>query len=443
MLYKTSLWKQSGHWENYKNDMFAVGPTSQEPDKVNESLTMNNPSQKQIAGSLAEQDTEDYALKPMNCPGHCILYASRRRSHRELPIRYTEFSSLHRNENSGSLTGLTRVRRFHQDDGHIFCRLDQIGSEVSAQLKFISEVYQKFGLAPHKFHLSLQPEQSQDGYIGTTGEWETAKSHLTKALQEAKIDFQINPGEAAFYGPKVDVVIRDGSGKDHQTATIQLDFQLPKKFELIYGEARSTKPATDTHPHLEVSRLDDAETYRPVMIHRAIFGSVERFMAMLLEHYQEGSKPRWPFWLNPNQVIILTVTSDPEVVEYAENVAKTLRNASSAKRQPTYRVDLDSSAETINKKIVRVKKMEGIRYNVICIIGKKNVRSGTIDLDLSAQPNLQDSWKCIEDVHQESLTTGQKNQEESGTTLNTTLETARMVPKDFLTVMKLWDERYL
>ena len=206
IIYKKSLWEKSGHWQNYAEDMFSV----EGRDKKGE-------------------EEEEMGLKPMNCPGHCLLYSTDIKSYRDLPVRLADFSALHRNEISGSLTGLTRVRRFHQDDAHIFCRPDQILSEIEQTLKFVSMVYETFGLGPYKLLLSTRPK---DSFIGSIEEWDRAEAQLTTALNNIGGEWAVNEGDGAFYGPKIDIVLKDSNGKEHQTATIQLDFQLPQRFDL-------------------------------------------------------------------------------------------------------------------------------------------------------------------------------------------------------------------
>ncbi|KAJ2984659.1 hypothetical protein NUW58_g5946 [Xylaria curta] len=275
-IYKKALWKKSGHLENYSDDMFTVTSTS--------------PSRSDAA---KDSEEDEYGLKPMNCPGHCLIFASHLRSYRDLPIRYADFSPLHRNEISGALSGLTRVRRFHQDDGHIFCRPSQIEEEIRKTLDFVRVVYSTFKLGPYRLTLSTRPA---DHYIGAPEEWETAEGALKRALDVSGQDWTINEGDGAFYGPKIDIVLRDSDGKEHQTATIQLDFQLPKRFDLGYvapAPEYERRGETTTDP----DALNETGLVTPVLIHRAVLGSVERLMALLIEHYNGA----WPFWLNPRQ----------------------------------------------------------------------------------------------------------------------------------------------
>ena len=226
------LWKTSGHYEHYKENMF-----------------------------MFETENQEFGLKPMNCPGHCVMFAHRTRSHRELPIRFADFGVLHRNEASGALSGLTRVRRFQQDDAHIFCRVDQIEVEVAGVLDFMKRVYDVFGFS-FKLFLSTRPKKA----IGEKAVWDKAEAMMELALNRFGADWSLNPGDGAFYGPKIDIQVFDAMGRAHQCATIQLDFQLPKRFELKYNS--------------EENGVD----VQPVIIHRAILGSVERLMGVLTEH---------------------------------------------------------------------------------------------------------------------------------------------------------------
>jgi threonyl-tRNA synthetase len=388
-IYKKSLWERSGHWDNYKDDMYSVTGRGATGQKENAEI----------------QEDEEYGLKPMNCPGHCLIFASKQRSYREMPIRYADFSPLHRNENSGSLSGLTRVRRFHQDDGHIFCRPSQIGEEISKTLEFVRMVYQTLGLGPYRLTLSTRPN---DSFIGTIEEWDAAEAALKKSLDESGQVWTINEGDGAFYGPKIDIILKDSDGKEHQTATIQLDFQLPKRFELEYqapAPELEKKGETTTDPEL----LAVSGPVTPVLIHRAVLGSVERLMALLIEHYNG----KYPYWLNPRQAIILTVNNEESVVEYAKDTFVYLKNDSplpgiytmkkdGAERSTpkiatldglpwaapihaqTVALELDDRAISLKKKISEAKRK---RYSVIMVIGKKNIENGDISVDFSGIPD--------------------------------------------------------
>ena len=385
-IYKKSLWEKSGHWENYKDDMYSVvgrGATGQKEGKE-------------------LQEDEEYGLKPMNCPGHCLIFASKPRSYREMPVRYADFSPLHRNEASGSLSGLTRVRRFHQDDGHIFCRPSQIREEISKTLEFVRMVYQTLGLGPYRLALSTRPK---DSFMGTTEEWDSAEAALKKSLQESGQVWTINEGDGAFYGPKIDIILKDSNGKEHQTATIQLDFQLPKRFELEYqapAPELEKRGETTTNPEL----LATSGPVTPVLIHRAVLGSVERLVALLIEHYNG----KYPFWLNPRQAIILTVNDEASVLEYARSIAAFLRPSAPQSGimiggKGTYSstiptpdglpwaapiissnlaIELDDSPRSVKKKISEAKRK---RYSVIMVVGQNNVIRNTVNVDLSGIPD--------------------------------------------------------
>lgn len=310
-IFSTKLWETSGHWQHYSNNMFQF-----------------------------EVEKEKYALKPMNCPGHCVMYDHRPRSWRELPLRMADFGVLHRNELSGTLTGLTRVRRFQQDDAHIFCRPDQIEVEIKGCLNFLRYVYDIFGFT-FKLNLSTRPEK----FLGDIEIWNTAEKQLENSLNEFGEPWEVNPEDGAFYGPKIDIQIRDALRRYHQCATIQLDFQLPERFNLHYvtGEADERK--------------------RPVIIHRAILGSVERMMAILTENF--GGK--WPFWLSPRQAIVIPVS--PKYDEYANKVREQLQD---------FKIDANLDAgETLNKKI---RNAQLAHFNFILVVGDKEQTSNTVNV---------------------------------------------------------------
>ncbi|KLJ07278.1 threonyl-tRNA synthetase [Blastomyces silverae] len=372
-IYKKSLWEVSGHWQNYKDDMYEVrgrGATGE-----------------QTAEAEIGED-ESYGLKPMNCPGHCLLFKSQNHSYRELPLRYADFSPLHRNEISGSLSGLTRVRRFHQDDGHIFCRPQQIGSEIESALRFTDTVMNIFGFENYRLVLSTRPEAD---FIGSLELWDSAERQLRDALEKSGRSWELNAGDGAFYGPKIDMQVQDSDGKFHQLSTIQLDMNLPQRFELEYAVAEGEEDYNPETPGRAV----------PVLIHRAIFGSLERFFALLIEKYNG----RWPFWLSPRQGIILTVSQDEKLLRAAEDAAAKMSgyqvhsssedpNSTTTARplkplspaRTTFRIDLDTSARPLGKKIREAKKM---KYNLIFVLGEKNLADGSVDVDLGGQMLLE------------------------------------------------------
>ncbi|KAM0197530.1 hypothetical protein ACHAPI_004995 [Fusarium lateritium] len=401
-IYKKSLWAKSGHLENYADDMYAVRGNTEPPPAQHDGCCGSN--QENLKPD--EEEEGDYGLKPMNCPGHCLIFASKRHSYRDLPIRYADFSPLHRNEISGALSGLTRVRRFHQDDGHIFCRPIQVEEEIKKTLDFVKVVYTvlRFG-TNYRLALSTRPK---DHYIGTEEEWDQAESALKRALDASGMEWGVNEGDGAFYGPKIDIVLTDSDGKEHQTATIQLDFQLPKRFELEYQS-----PAPEYEARGETTEdpalLAEYGPVRPVMIHRAVLGSVERLMALLIEKY-DG---QWPFWLNPRQAIILTVNNTDPVLHWAEHVRdvlvgqnnqlyEDLESGRLPDRRNVFRptgltVDIDSTARTLGAKI---KEAQGNGYGRILVVGKDDVQNGQVAMgkERLAPENLRDRLKNMVDT---------------------------------------------
>ena len=312
ILWNTELWKQSGHWDHYKDDMYFV-----------------------------EIDKELYGLKPMNCPAHCQIYKRRSRSYRELPLRISEFGHVHRHELSGVLSGLFRVRAFTQDDAHLFVREDQIADEIRKLLELVGRVYSTFGFE-FQCMLSTRPEK----YMGSLETWEKAEKALKDALEDAGFEYEINEGDGAFYGPKIDIRVRDSIGRWWQCATIQLDFQMPERFDLRYmGE-------------------DGTDNHRPVMIHRAIYGSLERFMGILIENYAG----KLPLWLSPEQVRIIPVNDDS--AEYAMKVRAELK-----KRKFWAEVDLRDAS--MGKKI-REAQLDKVNY--IIVVGQREMESGTVSV---------------------------------------------------------------
>lgn len=316
-MFNSKLWFTSGHFPKYMENMF-----------------------------LFKVDEQDYALKPMNCPGHCLMFAHRTRSYRELPIRFADFGVLHRNELAGALTGLTRVRRFQQDDAHIFCMPSQIKQEMKGALNFMQTVYGVFG-----FDFDLELSTRPENYLGDLSLWEAAEKQLAEVLDEYKAEtgkpWKLNPGDGAFYGPKIDIHIHDAMKRSHQCATIQLDFQLPIRFQLEFqGDS------------------DKGETGRPVIIHRAILGSVERFMAILTEHVAG----KWPFWISPRQILVVPVAELYN--EYAEEVRQLIHNEG-------FYVDSDLSDKKMQKKI---REGQLAQYNYILVVGEKEKSDRTVNI---------------------------------------------------------------
>ena len=370
-LYRSSLWKTSGHWDNYRDDMFTVqGYREQQLEKEQQQHNQKGAEAGCAAHSHSHHmpqggEAESFGLKPMNCPGHCLIFASTDRSYRDLPIRYAEFSPLHRNESSGSLTGLTRVRRFHQDDAHVFCRPDQVESEIASMLTMLTSAYATFGFTHYELVLSTRP----GSFIGSTTDWDRAELALRSALDQTGRSWTLNEGDGAFYGPKIDIRLIDAAGRRHQTATIQLDFQLPQRFDLSYSAASGS-----------------GARERPVMIHRAILGSVERFMAILIEQ----TAGWWPFWLSPRQAVILPASSDTQVVQYADELRTKLAlgpapgTGTGTGARAHLHVDVDQSNDKLAK---RVRRAQMARYNLILVVGDKEVQSNTVNVRLRDDSN--------------------------------------------------------
>ena len=285
-IYNAKLWQTSGHWDHYAENMFKI-----------------------------DVEKEQFGLKPMNCPGHCLIFDHGIRSWRDLPLRMADFGVLHRNELSGALTGLTRVRRFQQDDAHIFCMPEQIKDEMRGALDFLQHIYSTFGFS-YQLKLSTRPES----FLGDVEVWNQAEKMISDSLDESGLPWKLNPGDGAFYGPKIDITLMDALRRQHQCATIQLDFQLPIRFNLSYIDEKGEKK-------------------HPVIIHRAILGSVERMVAVLLESF--GGK--WPFWLSPRQAMVVPVAAPFN--EYAQTVQKQLKEAGFM-----CEANVDNT-ETMNKKV--------------------------------------------------------------------------------------------
>ena len=308
------LWEKSGHWDNYRANMFLV---------------------------RVDEDEKTLALKPMNCPGAVMVFRQGIRSYRELPMRLAEFGQDHRYEPSGALHGIMRVRAFQQDDGHIFCTEDQIGSETIRFVELLSSIYADFGFPEFRVKFSTRP----DVRAGSDEVWDKAEGALEKACAEANVEYTINPGEGAFYGPKLEFVLRDAIGRDWQCGTLQVDFVLPERLDAEYV-------------------ADDGVRRRPVMLHRAILGSFERFLGITIEQYAG----RFPLWLSPVQVAVATIVSDAD--DYAREVAEMLKAAGLA-------VTLDLTNQKINAK-VRTHSMQYIP--VIAVLGRKEAAERTVAL---------------------------------------------------------------
>jgi len=362
-IYAAPLFQMSGHYQNYKDNMYGFDVEGQE-----------------------------WFLKPMNCPGHCMVFDHRVRSYKELPIRMASFGVLHRNELSGTLAGLTRVRRFQQDDAHIFCRPEQIKEEVLGALEFLMFVYKQFGFNS-SVALSTRPKKA----IGERAIWDSAEAAMKEVLNESGLNWSLNPGDGAFYGPKIDIRLTDAMGRKHQCGTIQLDFQLPIRFNLQYrsDEVESKEKEEDGGKAKEEAKEEepkeawkeeakaepDADSKgkkeyvwkeqkvkpgfkRPVMIHRAILGSVERMVAILTEHYAG----KWPFWLNPRQVMVVPISN--KYNDYATYVADQLSSFG-------FHSAVDTGGNTLDKKI-RTAQLS--QWSYMAVVGEKEEESMSVNL---------------------------------------------------------------
>jgi threonyl-tRNA synthetase len=326
---------------------------------------------------------QEFGLKPMNCPGHCLMFKHRKRSYRELPMRLCDFGVLHRNELSGALTGLTRVRRFQQDDAHIFCMVSQIKAEVAGVLDMIAEVYSFMGM-DFALKLSTRPEN----YLGEIEVWDKAEALMTEALNEYSSAsghaWSLNPGDGAFYGPKIDVQVFDALKRPHQCATVQLDFVQPMRFDLKYqapaaGAAGEGAPGEGA-PAGEGGEKKAELFERPVMIHRAVLGSVERMIAILTEHFAG----KWPFFLSPRQAQVVPVSKI--YTDYALEVQKKIVGAG-------FYCDVDTSCRTLNK---MVREAQLAQYNYILVVGATEAEAGTANV--RSRDNEVHGTKSVDDL---------------------------------------------
>ena len=329
-LFNKALWELSGHWQHYKENMF-----------------------------ILKVDDEEFSLKPMNCPSHVLIFKSRTRSYRELPLRIADFCNLYRNELRGVLAGLTRVRKFSQDDAHIFCTKDQISSEIMQLLDFVKFIFVDTLKFEFKTKLSKRPEK----FMGDVKLWDLAEKALEDALKASKLKYEVKEGEGAFYGPKIDFDVRDAIGRDWQLATIQLDFQMPIKMEAEYEG-------------------QDGKRHPAVMIHRAILGSLERLIGVLTEHYAG----KFPLWLSPEQARILTVAD--RFNDYAYRLQQKYSSAG-------IRVEVDDKAETVPFK---VREAELDKVNYIIVVGEKEVAANTVTVRKGKEQFTVDGDKFLQQL---------------------------------------------
>ncbi|KAI1097830.1 threonyl-tRNA synthetase [Jackrogersella minutella] len=374
-IYNSELWKISGHWEYYQEDMFVM-----------------------------DLEKEKWGLKPMNCPAHFLMFGHSPKVYSQLPLRLADFGVLHRNEASGALSGLTRVRRFQQDDSHIFCRLDQVTSEISDLFDFLSEMYGLLGFT-FKLQLSTRPEK----FMGQIETWDKAEGMLKEALDgfasgPGGVSWTLNEGDGAFYGPKIDIKILDCLNREWQCATIQLDFMGPENFGLEYvtAEVQTAKPKheeptveaaeTKVNPVSANSAVGDGGAKkgrvikplspgcaRPVIIHRAMAGSIERFMGILIEHFAG----KWPFWLSPRQVMVIPVGMG--FVPYAQEVRDILKKA-------RIFVDIDTTGNTLPKK---VRSAQLAQYNFIFVVGDEEMKGRQVNVRYRDDTSTQDRGKPV------------------------------------------------
>jgi threonyl-tRNA synthetase len=317
IILNKELWHRSGHWDHYKENMY-----------------------------FTRFDDTDYAIKPMNCPGGCLVYQTRKHSYREFPLRVAELGLVHRHEASGVIHGLFRVRQFTQDDAHIFCTPDQIEAEIIGVIELTFEIYKAFGFNELHIELSTKPEN----HIGSDEIWETATNALINALKHKNIDYKVNEGDGAFYGPKIDFHIEDSLKRSWQLGTIQLDFSMPQRFELVYTDKDNTEKA-------------------PVMIHRAVLGSFERFIGILIEHYAGDM----PLWLAPQQIVILPISEKTN--DYAKAVEARLKAQG-------FRVSCDLTDEKIGAKIART---HGDKPAYMLVVGPKESQSDSVNVRIRGQ----------------------------------------------------------
>jgi threonyl-tRNA synthetase len=337
---KLELYRTSGHFPYYEESQF---PAFAERDAI-EKLSEEGASCSVLMNGLRTGEIEGYMLKPMNCPHHIKIFASDHHSYRDLPVRLAEFGTVYRWEQSGELGGMTRVRGFTQDDAHLFCTPEQLGAEVSGCLDLVKKVLGTLGMNDYRVRLSLRDPDS-DKYVGDPANWDKAEAALRAAVQTLGVPYTEELGEAAFYGPKIDFVVKDVIGRDWQLGTVQVDYNLPERFNLSYVGA-------DNQPH------------RPVMVHRAPFGSLERFTGLLIEHF-EG---KFPTWLAPEQVRVLPISD--KFLEAAEEAGKRLADAG-------LRVSVDRTADKVGAKI-RLARLDRVPY--MLVLGAREVEEGTVSV---------------------------------------------------------------
>ncbi|MEJ6729799.1 MAG: threonine--tRNA ligase, partial [Akkermansiaceae bacterium] len=366
---KLDLYRTSGHFPYYEDTKF---PPIVERDALKK-LSDEKADCSTLMNHIRTGEIEGFLLKPMNCPHHIKIFDSEHRSYRDLPVRLAEFGTVYRWEQSGELGGLTRVRSFTQDDAHLFCTPEQVGDEIQGCLGLVKKVLSTLGMTDYTVRLSLRDPDS-DKYVGDPANWDKAEAALREAVQVLGVDYIEEPGEAAFYGPKIDFVVKDVIGRDWQLGTVQVDYNLPERFKLSYV-------GSDNAPHI------------PVMIHRAPFGSLERFVGLLIEHF-EG---KFPVWLAPEQVRVLPISE--KFTKEAEALVKSLADAGA-------RVTVDNTGDKIGAKI-RLARMDRVPY--LAVIGAREVEENSVSVrhrdqgDLGSIPTNDFVSRVQEDISSRSL----------------------------------------
>lgn len=341
---KKELYVKSGHWDKFGDELFLVE---------------------------SQETTDEFVLKPMNCPHHTQIYASKPRSYRDLPQRYMEATTQYRDEKKGELNGLSRVRSISIDDSHVFCRPDQIEAELDAVMEMVNEMYTTLNM---KFSAHLSFRDEGDGYLGDKKLWENAQKIIEKIAKKHKLSYQIDEGEAAFYGPKIDILVTDALGREWQCATNQLDFVMPERFELSYTD-------------------ESGDETRPVIIHKALLGSVERFLSVYIEH----TAGKFPVWLAPEQIRIITVNQEDKTVQFAEEIAQQANALG-------LRVEMDNDNDSVGKKI-RNSEIMKVPYTIV--IGEKEIESGKVvprirkDIEVQAKHGAYDIGDFLKTVSNE------------------------------------------
>jgi threonyl-tRNA synthetase len=347
---RLGLYRTSGHFPYYRESQF---PPIIEHEQLSK-LATEGCTCAELSNRLEKGDIEGYLLKPMTCPMHIRIFAQRPRSYRELPIRLAEFAAVYRWEQSGELGGMTRVRGFTQDDAHLFVTEEQLPAEIMSCLGLVKTVLTTLSMNEYRVRVGLRDPNSSK-YVGSPGNWEKAENALRSAVKQLGMPFVEEPGEAAFYGPKIDFMVKDVIGREWQLGTVQVDYNLPERFDLTYI-------GPDNHPH------------RPVMVHRAPFGSMERFVGVLIEHYAGN----FPLWLAPEQVRVLTIGEDAALVDYAKGIVNELR-------ANMVRVEVDYSNDNIKGKIADA---EEAKVHTMLVIGGRDMEAGAVSVRLHGKGNL-------------------------------------------------------